>query len=99
MLVVTKWERRDGTERANLATAAFAWCQAMKRSEQPARSAKFYWTDADSVVVVADVDEERGDAEIAKTLFSLSDLARRTSYERWMDPKSGEEAYKTAGRI
>jgi hypothetical protein len=36
--------------------------------------------------------------EVAKALFAVADLARGISTERWIDPRDGEAAYRTAGR-
>lgn len=100
-LTVDHWERRDATERADLAQAAFNFCRALR--QQGALSSRFFWRGADTVVILTEAaspsffnDEPK--PEVATALFALADLARGTSHEQLLDPRSGEAAYKTAGR-
>lgn len=100
-VTVSHWERRDATDRADLAQAAFNLCRAMR--QQGATSSRFFWLGADTVVVLSEADsiavfDEEPKPDLASALFALADLARGTSHERLMDPRSGERAYRTAGR-
>jgi hypothetical protein len=51
-------------------------------------------TEADS----AHFFDDEPKPEAAKALFALADLARGEGLERWIDPRDGEAAYRTAGR-
>jgi len=97
----SRWDRRDGADRALLATAAFELCRASR--QQGARSCRFYWVNADTVVILTEADDQHlfddePKPELAQAMFNLSDLARITQTERWMDPRVGEANYRIAGR-
>ena len=99
---VSWWERRDPADRDALGRAALDHCRALRASEGM-RSARFYWIGPDSLVLVEEVDSldipsEAMQADQARTLFALADLAQRTRFERWQDPGSGEAFYRLAGR-
>lgn len=100
-VVIDRWERRDATDRAALAQAAFDFCRAARH--QGASSSRFFWLGADNVVIVTEADspsffDGEPKPEMAGAVFALSDLARGTSHERLLDPRSGEAAYRSAGR-
>jgi hypothetical protein len=99
---VSWWERRDAADRDALGRAALDHCRALRQTEGM-RAARFYWLGPDTLVLVEDVESldvpsEAMGTDQARTLFALSDLARRTRYERWQDPGSGETFYRLAGR-
>ena len=95
------FERRDSADRVDLGNAALAMCRAM-RSTKGIRSSRFYWYGADTVVILTEGETEGLDApldaENARAAFDLTDLARMTMNWRLIDPRTGEEAYKIAGR-
>jgi hypothetical protein len=98
---VTRWERRDNADREKMAIAAMSLCRAMRT--QGARASRFFWTGPDSMVVLTEADsahffDDEPKPEAAKALFALADLARGEGLERWIDPRDGEAAYRTAGR-
>jgi hypothetical protein len=67
------------------------------------RSARFYWTNADTVALMfdaesAEVFDRQPSGDQARTGFALADLARNVGIERWMDAGAGEQTYRTAGR-
>ena len=100
-LAVTRWERRDSADRNAFGVAAYQYCRAVRA--QGARSCRFYWTGADSIVIIAEADsghifDDPPTAETAKTLFALADLAKSGSVERWLDPREGVAAYQAADR-
>ena len=99
---VSWWERRDPADRAALGRAALDHCRALRASEGM-RGARFFWLGPDELVLVEEVESldvpgEAMQADQARTLFALADLARRTRFERWQDPGSGEAFYRLAGR-
>ena len=99
---VSWWERRDSADRDALGHAALAYCRAA-RAQPGVRSARFYWLGPDTLVLVEDVESldipaEAFQADQARTLFALADLAQRTRAERWQDPGQGEAFYRLAGR-
>ena len=96
-----RWERRDGADREQLGAAAFNLCRASRH--QGSRSCRFFWVNADTIVIVTEVDDphlfdDEPKPELAQAMFALSDLARQTHTERWIDPRDGEANYRTAGR-
>ncbi|HZU73696.1 MAG TPA: hypothetical protein VE990_13080 [Acidimicrobiales bacterium] len=98
---LVRYERRDGADRAAMGVAAFNLCRAARH--QGARSSRFFWTSADSIVILSEADsahlfDDEPKPELAQALFALADLARQVSNERWIDPRDGESTYHTAGR-
>jgi hypothetical protein len=97
---VTHFERRDAADREDLGKTAFALTQALK-ADDGVHSARFYWANADTIAVMVDTDTD-GDtppnADAARAMFALCDLARQTRNERWLDPGTGERTYRSAGR-
>jgi hypothetical protein len=101
-IMVGRWERRDGAEMEALGSAALAYCQAVK-TRPGVRGCRFFWLSPDRIVIQSEGDsaqvfDQPPDAGLAKALFALSDLARAVDSERWMDPRDGQAAYRTAGR-
>ena len=97
---VMHFERRDAADREELGKTAFALTQAMKTDDDVA-SARFYWVDADTIVIMVDtatVSDTPPNTDVARAMFALSDLARQTRSERWLDPGAGERTYRSAGR-
>lgn len=99
---VTYWSRRDSADRAMLGQTAFDLCKAQRAAGAVADS-KFYWLDPDTVVVQvtaespADLNQEPT-ADTSRALFELADLARQTRHEQWLDPRTGQDNYRLAGR-
>ncbi len=101
-VTLTKWERREGTDREELGNAAFVLCRE-QRARPGVTGCRFFWTNPDEVAVLAEAEsaqvfDEPPKPEMTRALFHLSDLARQTVTERWIDPRDGMEAYRTAGR-
>lgn len=101
-IMVGRWERRDNADREALGSAALAYCRAVKAREGM-RGSRFFWLSADRIVVQTEADsaqafDQPADVDTAKALFALSDLARAVDTERWMDPRAGQAAYRSAGR-
>jgi hypothetical protein len=101
-IIVGRWERRDGADLDAFGSAALAYCQAI-RARDGVRTSRFFWTSPDQIVVQTEADSQQvfdqpPDATAAKALFALSDLARTSDTERWMDPRDGQRAYRSAGR-
>ena len=100
-VLLSRWERRDGADREQLGIAAFALCRASRA--QGAKACRFFWTGPDTVVILAEADtahlfDDPAKPELAQAQFALADLARSTGTERWIDPRDGTTAYRTAGR-
>src|SRR5579871_2794308 len=100
-IAFTRWERRESTDRAAFGMAAYQYCRAVKAA---GGSARFYWTGADSVAVLAESDspgffDSPPSPEAARAAFDLADLARHVAQERWIKPREGVAAYEAAGRV
>jgi hypothetical protein len=98
---LTRWERRDGADREQLATTAINYCRAVRA--QGAKACRFFWASPDAIVVLTEADsqhffDDAPKSETAQALFALADLARTDGPERWIDPRDGEATYRTAGR-
>jgi hypothetical protein len=96
------WNRRDGADRALMAQAALDVCKAMKVSDA-VDDIRFYWSGPDSLVVQAFCQTPEPlvtppNADCARALFALADMAHRERYEQWIDPRTGFEQYTMAGR-
>ena len=101
-LRATYWERRDGADRNALGNTAYDFCRA-SRGVEGMRHCRFYWPNADTIVVLADAEsaevfDRPGTPELGKAAFVLADLARQVRDERWVEPREGVEAYRRAGR-
>lgn len=98
-MLVSWWERRDSADRNAFGKAALDFCRAT-RVRPGMRSSRFYWLNADTVVVANDGEMESFDGppspEQAKALFALSDLGRQTAMQRWGDAGAGEQVYRSA---
>ena len=100
--LLTRYDRRDEADRDALARAALDLCRAT-RAQDGITSSRFYWVNADTVVVLSEAEsmekfDGAGSADAAKAIFAISDLARATGTERWIDPRTGAEAYRLAGQ-
>lgn len=100
--MLTHYDRRDAADRAAVGEAAFALCRA-QRAQPGITSSRFFWAGADRIAMLAEAEsmtvfDEPPQPELAKAVFDLADVARQTDTERWIDPRSGQEAYQTAGR-
>ncbi len=100
-LFVTKYERRDGTDRDALGRAALTLCRA-NRAIEGVRNSRFYWANTDTVAVLTDAEagsygQGSGTpptADGAKAFFGMADLARQVSDETWGEAAAGEEVYR-----
>ena len=102
-LHVSKYERRDNTDRNDLAQAALETCRSA-RETAGVNNSRFYWVNADEIAILVDAEpgawgqgsgnepQPRG----MKALFALSALAKSTSSETWADARSGEQTYKVS---
>ena len=102
-LLISKHERRDGTDRDAMGRAALDLCR-QTRQHDGVRSARFYWADTDTIGVIVDAEagsfgqgsgQTPSPAE-AKAMFAFSDLTRGTSNETWGEAGAGEELYRAA---
>ena len=87
------FERRDGAARESVGMAAFAYCNAVKKQEGVTDSG-FYWASPDEVAILttgstAAALEPKPEPNLARALFSLSDVARQTRMENWSDARDG----------
>lgn len=101
-IAMMKFERRDTADRAALATAAFQLCRE-QRAVPGVTGSRFFWTSADDIAILVEAEsahafDEAPKPELASALFTLADLAKQTSSERWVDPRDGMTAYQVAGR-
>jgi hypothetical protein len=99
---ITYWNRRDGADRALLGSAALDVCKALKSSDA-VDDIRFYWSGPDTVVLqmfapTAGPMMTPPNADAARAMFALADLANRERFEQWMDPRTGWENYQLAGR-
>ena len=98
---LTILERRDHTDRLELANAALAACR-ITRSQEGIVSSRFFWYGADTIVLLTEGEDSALDAQTEaegmKALFNLFDSARLTRNWRLIDPKEGAKNYLLAGR-
>ena len=95
------FERRDNTDRAELGIAALNMCRATRKLEG-ITSSRFFYQGADTLIMLTEGEDSALDAQIdaerAKAIYNLTDLARMTKNWRLIDPKTGMEYYQLAGR-
>ena len=101
-LEVSWWERRDPADRDALGRAALDHGRTLRQTAGMC-AARFDWLGPDTLVLFEDVESldvpsEAMGTDQARTFFALADLARRTRYERWQDPGSGQAFYQLADR-
>jgi hypothetical protein len=102
-LHVAKYERRDNTNRNDLAQAALEACRAA-RETAGVNNSRFYWVNPDEIAILTDAEpgawgQGSGNdpqPRSMKAMFALADLAKTTSSETWADARSGEETYKVS---
>ena len=102
-IAYSRWERRDGADRNDLALAALQFCRRW-RTVSGVDSAKYFWVDASTITIL--VDGEAGslnvprfneDADNARAAFDLDDLCRLTAFETWAEARAGQETHERAG--
>ncbi len=98
---VDHYDRRDGADREALGRAALTYCRVI-RAQPGITNSNFYWSSADAVAVVtfgesAAALEPGPKPEMAKAVFGLADVARRTGSEHWTEARDGEAAYRMRG--
>lgn len=96
----SRWERRDGADRNALGNAALEYCRALRR-EDGVNDARFYWSGIDTLSILTHVQSTDALNRVhtpraARATFALSDLARQTKAEVWLDAHVGEAMYNTA---
>ena len=102
-LHVTKYERRDNTDRNELGLAALEACRSARETAGVADS-RFYWVNPDEIAIITDAEpgawgQGSGNTpqpRAMKAAFALADLAKATSTETWADARSGVETYNIA---
>ncbi|MDX1621986.1 MAG: hypothetical protein R3320_13395 [Nitriliruptorales bacterium] len=98
---VIYWERRDAADRNEMGQAALGLCRAQKVLDG-VEDSRFYWRTPDQLVIQIhtskNVDWSKPDPKVAASLFHLADLARQTGSENWMEPSTGLDNYRAAGR-
>ncbi len=100
---ITVYERRDNTDRAAFGNAALASCRAL-RAIEGITSAKFYWYYADSIVFMAEGEQDALDKlgnneNYVRAFFEFSDMSRQVQIMRLIDPRTGQERYQRSGRV
>jgi hypothetical protein len=102
MVGVSYWGRRDTADRGMLGQVAFDVCKAL-RASGTVEDSKFYWAGPDTVTL--QVTAEGPDpimsppnADCARAIFALADIAERERFEIWIDPRTGMAQYDMAGR-
>jgi hypothetical protein len=99
---VTHWARRDRADRRVLGQTAYDLCKALTASDDISDS-RFYWNGPDTVVLQvfaknAEALVHPPNADAARAMFELADLAERVRFEEWMGPRTGMAVYEMAGR-
>lgn len=98
---VWRVERRDSADRDEFARSALAYCRAVRHMEG-VDDCRFYWKPVDQVVIIAQGASadawNTSSPELAAATFDLYDHGRAVGYEQWLDAKTGEEIYRSAGR-
>jgi hypothetical protein len=99
-LMYTRWETLPAADREEFAQAALGLC---RNARAQGRESRFYWANANTICMINE-SEQPADffggptPDGAKAIFALADLANRTAFEIWMEPRLGEESYRMAGR-
>jgi hypothetical protein len=102
-LHVTKFERRDSTDRNELGIKALEVCRSAKATAGVINS-RFYWVNPDEIAIITDAEPgawgqgsgHGPEPRSVKALFALGDLAKNTSTEVWADARSGVETYNVS---
>jgi hypothetical protein len=103
-LRISSFERRDGTDHAQLHGAALAFTKAL-RALPDVVSARFFWNaDADGIAVVVEYATTEAmhampsDPNAGAAAFALFDLARPAGTLRLSGPATSAKWYQDAGR-
>ena len=95
------WERRDNSDRNDLANSALALCRAIKAMDG-VTSSRFYWYTTDTIVIWTEGEASAFDYQpepnVGKAMFAMSDLAKLKMSWRLSDAKLGEELFKASGK-
>ena len=102
-LHVSKFERLGGADRNDLALAALEACRAA-RATPGVTTSRFYWVNPNEIAILTDAEPgawgpgsgNTPDARNAKAIFALSDLARQTVTESWVDARAGAETFNAS---
>jgi hypothetical protein len=102
-LHVSKFERLEGADRNDLALAALEACRAA-RATPGVTNSRFYWVNPNEIAILTDAEPgawgpgsgNAPDPRNAKAIFALSDLARQTVTESWVDARAGAETYNAS---
>lgn len=83
-MLYSRWDRRDNADRTDFGLASLNMCR-QQRGRDGVTSARYYWSDASTIVVLVESERrllplEPGNADLAKGGFAMNDLARRVDY-------------------
>ncbi|MBI4764328.1 MAG: hypothetical protein HY787_06965 [Deltaproteobacteria bacterium] len=98
------WERRDSGRRETMGNIALELCRLCRKSEG-ITSTRFYWSGSDEIVFLfegeaaaLDTPDQKILADYAWLGFVLADQASQILNKRLIDPKTGLQIYRIAGR-
>jgi hypothetical protein len=98
------WERRDSGSRETMGNTALELCRII-RKRKGISSARFYWAGSEEIVFLSEGEESAfgtsdlmTEGDYARLGFILADNARLTLNKRLMDPRTGAQNYRIAGR-
>lgn len=102
-VVYSKWKLRPGGDRVALGTKALEMTR-YQRSQEGCVSSRYFWADANSVVLLTELDAPSRvfsggpTADGSRIAFDFADLADREAWEVWMGAREGTATNKMAGR-
>lgn len=100
--VYSRWHLRPGADRVALGNTALELSRFF-RSLEGSMGCRYYWSDANTVVMLHDVENPRVEypemtPDGARIGFNMYDLADRTAHEIWAGAGRGTTANQMAGR-
>ena len=100
-MLYSRWDRRDNANRTDFGLASLNMCR-QQRGRDGVTSARYYWSDASTIVVLVESERrllplEPGNADLAKGGFAMNDLARRVDSDTWAEARLGFDAFQSAG--
>lgn len=99
----SRYERRDGADRNELALTALELCRRQKANPK-VRSARYYWHGASEIVFITDGEpgwndyNPNPDPGMTKALFKIDSLARFVGQETWREAGLGTRDWERADR-
>lgn len=100
-LLYQRFQLKPGADRAKFGDLVLEACRAT-RANEGVRSARYYWANPNSVVVLIDYEHSRNvfggtpTPEGARRNFAAFDMADQTAWELWGEARAGTEAYERA---